>query len=116
MPTLLSMEKEKDPREVELSEINSRLSTVVNLLKQNVTIDGLDTEIAQAEEDLGDHTDVFIFHDAASFQGSRHLRSLLRIEKALDTKVLFEGKKNMQKECMRLLERKLVLVKDLFSV
>jgi hypothetical protein len=110
------METEKDPREVELSEINTRLKTVITLLKKGYTVAVLDEEIAKAEEGLGDNTDVFIFHDAASFQGSRHLQSLLQLERALDTKVLFEGKKNMQRECTKLLERKIALLRELHKV
>lgn len=110
------MEKEKDPREQELAETKSRLSTVLTLVKNRVTVDGLDAEIAKAEEELGDNTKVFIFQDAISFEGTKHLRSLLRIDKALDTKVLFEGKKDMHKECVKLLERKLALVRELHKV
>jgi hypothetical protein len=35
------------------------------------------------------------------------------MEKALDTKVLFQGKKDLHTECVRLLERKLALVREL---
>jgi hypothetical protein len=111
--TGINMEEQKDPREVELSEIQARLGIVVNLVKNSVTIDGLDKEIAAAERELNDTTEVFIFHDSSAFQGSCHLRSLLRIDKALDTKVLFQGKKDVHKECVKLLERKLALVREL---
>jgi hypothetical protein len=110
------METEKDPREVELAEINTRLKSVIALLKNGYTVSTLDEDIARAEEGLGDNTGVFIFHDAASFQGSRHLQSLLQLERALDTKVLFEGKKNMQRDCTKLLERKISLLRELHKV
>ena len=110
------MEKERDPREVELSEISARLGSVMHLLKGGHTVRALDEEIAQSQQGIGDLTDVFIFHDSASFQGTRHLQSLLRMERALDTKVLFAGRKSMQRECARLLERKIALVRELHGV
>ena len=111
------MATEKDPREVELSEINARLKSVMHLLKNGHSVRALDEDIARAQEGVGDHeTGVFIFHESSSFPGSRHLQSLLELERALDTKVLFAGRKNMQKECARLLERKVALVKELHKV
>ena len=110
------MEKEKDPREVELSEINARLKSVMHLLKNGHSVNALDHEISLAQEGVGDVSDVFIQHESSWFQGSRHLESLLRLERALDTKVLFAGKVNMHKECAKLLERKIQLVKELHSV
>jgi hypothetical protein len=110
------METEKDPREVELSEINARLKSVITLLKGGHTVPALDEDISRAEEGLGDESDVFIFHDSSSFRGSRHLQSLLQLERALETKVLFQGRKNMQKECTRLLERKVALLRELHKV
>jgi hypothetical protein len=110
------MEIEKDPREVELSEINTRLKSVMSLLKGGHTVPALDEDISCAEEGLGDSSDVFIFHDSGSFRGTRHLQSLLQLESALETKVLFQGRKNMQKECVRLLERKVVLLRELHKV
>jgi hypothetical protein len=110
------MEKEKDPREVELSEINSRLKSVMHLLKNGHTLQAVEEEISRAQDGIGDESDVFIFHDSSSFQGTRHLQSLLRLERALDTKLLFAGRKNMQKECSRLLERKVALIRDLHGV
>ena len=110
------MQAEKDPREVELSEISTRLKTVVSLLKGGHTVPALDEEISRAEEGLGDESDVFIFHNSSSFRGSRHLQSLLQLERALETKVQFQGRKNMQKECTRLLERKIVLLRELHGV
>ncbi len=111
------MTEVKDPREVELSEINARLTSVMHLLKNGHTVQALDEDIAQAQEGLGDHdTDVFIFHDSSSFRGTRHLQSLLQLERALETKVLFAGKKDMQRECTKLLERKVALVRELHKV
>ena len=107
------MDTEKDPREVELSEIQSRLTTVFNLIGNNITVDKLDAEIASAENMLGDQNYTFIFHGSSAFTGTRHLKGLLQMEKALDTKVLFQGKKDLHKECVRLLERKLALVREL---
>ena len=107
---------EKDPREVELSEINTRLKSVMHLLKNGHTIESLDHDISFAQQGLDDETDVFIFHDSSSFKGSRHLQSLLQIERALDTKVLFAKKKNIRKECALLLERKIELVRELHKV
>ncbi len=104
---------EQDPREVELSEINKRLKSVKHLLKNNLTLDTLDADIACAYEGLGDETDVFIFHDSSTFKGSRHLQSLLKLESALDTRMLFNGERDLQKECVRLLEKKIKLVKEL---
>ncbi len=109
----METKEQKDPREVELAEVKARLSTVVNLLKNSITVDGLNREIAASEKELGDSSEVFIFHDSTAFKGSKHLRALLRIEKATDTKLLFEGKKDVHEECVRLLERKLGLIKDL---
>ena len=110
------MEEKRDPREVELSEINTRLKSAMHLLKNGHMVSLLDQDIAQAHQGLGDDSDVFIFHDSSSFKGSRHLQSLLQIESALDTKVLFAGKKNIHNECVRLLERKIVLVKELHEM
>jgi hypothetical protein len=112
----MEKKEEKDPREVELAEINRRLQSVMHLLKNNHTVHALDEEIRRAHEGLGDDTDVFIYHEAANFQGSRHLQSLLRLENALDTKVLFNGRKDVQTECVRLLERKIELVRELHGV
>jgi hypothetical protein len=110
------MQAEKDPREVELSEISARLKSVISLLKGGQTVPDLDEDISRAEEGLGDVSEVFIFQDATSFRGSRHLQSLLQLERALETKVQFQGRKNMQKECTRLLERKIVLLRELHQV
>ena len=107
---------EKDPREVELSEIGTRLKTVITLLKNGHTVPGLDEDIARAEGGLGDMSDVFIFNDSSAFKGSRHLESLLKLESALSTKVLFNGRKNMHKECTQLLERKIVLMRELHKL
>lgn len=111
------MEKEKDPREVELFEINTRLKTVLQLLKNGHTVQALDAEIECANEGIGDTaTDVYIFHDAVAFTGSRHLQSLLKLERALETKVMFSGKTDLRKECTRLLERKIALMRELHKV
>ena len=109
------LENKDQCREIELSEINTRLKTVMHLLKNGHMISLLDQDIAQAHQGLGDESDVFIFHDSSSFKGTRHLQSLLQIESALDTKVLFAGKKNnnINEECVKLLERKIALVKEL---
>jgi hypothetical protein len=107
---------EPDPREAELSDINKRIKCVVHLLKSGCTIDSLDDEISKATEGLGDASDVYIFHDSGVFKGSRHLQSLLKIESAMETKLLFAGRKNIQKECVQLLERKLALVKEINGV
>ena len=110
------MEAAKDPREVELSEINARLKSVITLLRGGHTVAALDADIACAEEGLGDASDVFIFHGSGSFRGTRHLQSLLELESALETKVLFQGGANVHKECARLLERKVALLRELHSV
>ena len=107
---------EKDPREDELSGINTRLKSVMQLMKKGHLVSLLDQDIARAHQGLGDDTDVFIFHDSSSFKGSRHLQSLLQIERALETKVLFAGKENIHKECAQLLERKILLMKELHSI
>jgi hypothetical protein len=105
-----------DPREAELSDINGRLKCVVHLLKSGCTINSLDDEISKAEEGLGDTSDVYIFHDSGVFKGPRHLQSLLKIDSAMETKHLFAGKKNIQNECVQLLERKLALVKGINGI
>jgi hypothetical protein len=107
---------EKDPREDELSGINTRLKSVMQLMKKGHMVSLLDQDIARAHQGIGDDTDVFIFHDSSSFKGSRHLQSLLQIERALETKVLFAGKENIHKECAQLLERKILLMKELHSI
>ena len=106
-----------DPREAELLEINRRLVSVKHLLANNITMEALDHSITCANVGLGDETDVFIFeNNASSFKGSRHLQSLLKLENALDTKVLFNGEKDLQNECARLLERKIELLRGLQQV
>ena len=106
-----------DPREAELLEINRRLVSVKHLLANNITMEALDHSIACANVGLGDETDVFIFeNNASSFKGSRHLQSLLKLENALDTKVLFNGEKDLQNECARLLELKIELIRGLHQV
>ena len=107
------METKKDPREVELAEVQSRLSIVVNLVKCGVTLEGVDREIEAAEKELDDKTDVFIFHDSFAFRGSKHLRALLRIDKAIETKRLFEGRSDIHAECVSLFERKFALIKEI---
>jgi hypothetical protein len=110
------MEQDKDPREVELSEINTQLKTVMHLLKNGHTLQAVEEEISLAQDGIGDESEVFIFHDASSFKGSRHLQSLLRLERALDTKVQFAGRKNIHKESAKLLERKVALMRELHGV
>lgn len=107
---------EKDPREVELSEIGARLKSVLHLLKNGHTVEALDEEITRAHGGLGDEAEVFIFHDNSSFKGSRHLQSLLQIDRALENRILFNGRKDMLRECTRLLERKIELVRGLHKV
>jgi hypothetical protein len=106
---------EEDPRIAELREVNARLTTVVALLKAKHTPRSIETSIANAEAFLNDHTPAFITIGGASFEGTRHVASLMSLCDALDVKVEMNGKGGLV-ECSALLGRKVRLLRELHSV
>jgi len=107
----------EDPRIVELKEINARLKTVIAYLKAKHTPRSIETSIADAEQFLNDHTPAFITFDSTSFEGTRHVGSLLKLCDALEVKVDMGGTgKGALKECTALLERKVQLLREVYGV
>ena len=107
----------EDPRIIELRNINSRFQTVVAYLKARHTPRSIEASIAEAEACLYDHTPSFITSDGVSFEGTRHVGSLMKLCDALDVKVKMGGSgKGVLKECAALLERKVVLLREVHGV
>ena len=106
-----------DPRVVELKQVESRLTIVMSHLKAKHTPQSIDSSIAQAEQYLNDHTPAFITLDSASFEGTRHVGSLMKLCAALEIKAeMGHSAGGALKECTRLLERKVQLLQELHGV
>ena len=106
-----SNESVEDPRIKEIREINARLVTVISFLKAKQTPRSIESSIITAEEHLDDHTPAFIMHDSGTFEGTRHVGSLLQLCDALEAKSEM-GIMNSLTECTTLLERKVVLLRE----
>jgi hypothetical protein len=106
---------EEDPRIAELREINARLSIVIAHLKNKHTPRSVETSIRMAEGFLHDHTPAFISADGASFEGTRHVGSLMKLCDALEVKIGMNGADSLT-ECTALLERKVQLLKMVHGV
>ena len=102
-----------DPRVAELAAVNSRITTLVALLKARHTPESVMQNIKQAEESLGDHTPEFITIDSVpAFSGTRHMHSLFKLSHALEIRADM-GRRDISKECVKLLERKVELLKNI---
>ena len=107
---------EEDPRIAELREINARLKTVISHLKNKHTPRTVETSIQSAEVFLHDHTPAFIYLDGgASFEGTRHVGSLMKLCDALEVKIDMTGADSLA-ECTALLERKVALLRSVYGV
>jgi hypothetical protein len=106
------MAAEEDPREKELREVSARLKELHELLKNKHTPQTIKEAIAQAEERLGDPTEIFIHSDGKFFKGTQHIKALIHLSEALDLRVKM-GARHPLKEFERLLERKIALTKEL---
>ena len=110
-----STETKEDKRLIELAAINSRLKSVLSFLKTKHTTESIDAEIESASRGLGDHTPAFVFVDNVSIHGTRHIESLLRMTEAMEIKAEIGHADHAVDECTRLLERKVQLLKELYS-
>ena len=110
-----SNKQSEDPRIVELRELNARLITVISFLKNKQTPRSIESSIANAETYMHDHTPAFIVHDSGTFEGTRHLGSLLQMCDALEVKSEM-SKTDTLTECTALLERKVKLMRDLHHI
>ena len=115
MPSGGSNKQSEDPRIVELRELNARLITVISFLKNKQTPRSIESSIANAETYMHDHTPAFIVHDSGTFEGTRHLGSLLQMCDSLEVKSEM-GKTDTLTECTALLERKVKLMRDLYHI
>jgi len=102
-----------DPRVAELAAVNSRIATIVKLLKARHTPASVIQNIKNAEESLGDHTPEFITIDSMpAFSGTKHMHSLFKLSQALELRAEM-GKRDISKECVKLLERKVALLQSI---
>ncbi len=115
MPSGGTDKQSEDPRIVELRELNARLITVISFLKNKQTPRSIESSITNAETFMNDHTPAFIMHDSGTFEGTRHMGSLLQICDALEVKAEM-GKTDTLTECTTLLERKVKLMRDLYHI
>jgi hypothetical protein len=106
---------EEDPRIAELREINARLKTVLSHLKNKHTPRSVETSIRSAELFMHDHTPAFVYLDGASFEGTRHVGSLMKLCDALEVKIDMAGADSLA-ECTALLERKVALLRSVYGV
>jgi hypothetical protein len=112
MPTGGKTQATEDPRVAELREVNARIKTVIGFLKAKHTPRSVESSIAAAEVFLDDHTPAFVTHESATFEGTRHVGSLLQLCDALEVKAEM-GRMDTLTECTRLLERKVALLREL---
>jgi hypothetical protein len=107
----------EDPRLAELREINARLTTVISFLEAKQTPRSVEAAISDAETYLDDHTPAFIKHhgSGSAFEGTRHLRSLMQLCDLLEVKGEM-GKKDALAECTSLLERKVMLLREVYRI
>ena len=106
---------EEDPRVAELREVSARIKELHDLLKNNHTPDTIKQSIAQAEERLGDHSEIFIHSDSKFFRGTQHIQALIHLSEALDLRVKM-GARHPLREFERLLKRKIALTKELNGI
>lgn len=112
-----SKSTEVDPRVVELRDVNVRLKTVVAYLKAKHTPESINSSIIEAKRHLNDHTPAFVTSDSASFLGTRHVGSLLKLCDAMEVKAGVGGsREDALTECATLLERKVLLLKEVHGV
>ena len=105
----------EDPRVAELREINARLTTVISFLEAKQTPRSVESSIADAETYLGDQTPSFVKHNGSTFEGTRHVKSLLQLCELLEVKADM-GKTDALSECTSLLERKVKLLREVYGV
>ena len=109
------MTEGEDPRLAELREINTRLAIVISFLESKQTPRLVESSIASAESYLNDHTPSFVKHNGSTFEGTRHVGSLLQLCDMLEVKAQM-GNKDTLSECKSLLERKVNLLRDIHSI
>jgi hypothetical protein len=89
----------------------------VEYLKSKHTPRAIEESISNAARFLNDYTPMFITTEGSSFEGTRHLGSLMKICDALEVKVGMGGSgKDALSECTSLLERKMQLMKEVYGV
>ncbi len=109
-------EEGEDPRMAELREINARLTTVISFLEAKQTPRSIEAAISDAETYLDDHTPAFIRHGGGgAFEGTRHVKSLMQLSELLEVKAEM-GKKDALSECTSLLERKVMLLREVYRI
>ena len=107
------MPETTDPRVAELAAVSGRIATLVKLLKARHTPESVIERIKQAEESLGDHTPEFISIDSVpAFSGTKHMHSLFKLSQALEIRADM-GRRDISKECVKLLERKVELLRSI---
>lgn len=111
-----SPETKEDQRLVELAAVNNRLKSVLSFLKSKHTAETLDGAIEQAQLGIGDHTAAFVPVEGAMIRGTRHLGSLIQLTEALEIKAEIGQADHAMDECTALLERKVKLLKQIYSV
>jgi hypothetical protein len=114
MPSSAKKQETEDPRVAELREVNARIKTVISFLKAKHTPRSIESSIASAEVFLDDHTPAFVTHESGTFEGTRHVGSLLQLCDALEVKADM-GKTDTLTECTSLLERKVALLRELYT-
>jgi hypothetical protein len=113
----MSKPEVEDPRVTELKEVNCRLKTVTSYLKSKHTPRSIESRISDAEGGLNDHTPTFVSLENTMIEGTRHIGSLFQLCDALEVKAEMGGSgSGALKECGRLLERKVRLLKDIHSL
>jgi hypothetical protein len=101
----------------ELRDTDARLKVVVAYLKAKHTQRSVDESIAHSETFLNDHTPAFITIDGSSFEGTRHVGSLMKLCDALEVKVGLVGLgADLLTEFTSLLEKKVRLLRDVYGV
>ena len=117
MPFIMpSPETKEDPRLVELTAVNRRLKSLLAFLKTKHTEDSLNTIAKRAEAGVGDHTAMFVPMEGAMVHGTRHMGSLLQLAEVLEIKAEMGHADNAFDECTALLERKVALLKEIYSL
>ena len=111
-----SPETKEDPRLVELTAVNRRLKTVLGFLKTKHTAETLDCAIERAESGVGDKSAAFVPMESTMVRGTRHMNSLMQLAEMLEIKAEIGQADHAMDECTALLERKVILLKEIYKV
>ena len=114
--TMPSPETKEDPRLVELTAVNGRLKIVLGFLKTKHTTATLDYAIERAESGIGDKSAAFVPMDSTMIKGTRHMDSLIQLAEMLEIKAEIGQVDHAMDECTALLEKKILLLRDIYKV